>query len=564
MKHITLFLGSLIAISFSCISCSEDETTTNSSRNSTSFSDIVFQKRDNKLPDIKTYPIEQQSTRAFDKSEAININGGELLGYSYKMGNSMLGDISNKGYSIIDLAKVDSYNSDYITYNKLPATNVDYDSYCSIDEFLEKSNYVKKTSSGFRLNFFKLFKIGRKKKTTEIFASYINDSIHSVYAEVNVKQSSKQFNLASSEAELQVYPQGFIKKGFTKALYGSTVGNMLNTYGEFIIAGYITGAKATALIASSSRSTIDIQDKEKLMNESYDGFLKLKVKKGLIKATLDSLSFGKDNSNLTVKMNNFDRSTAHIYTYGGRNGLSITGESLDMKQSSIDLSNWAKTLDDESTHTLIDFPERSLLPISSIILEDNYKKRYDRTVAGILPSLDRLATPYIEIARYFVRYSTSLRRPLYNTAAILNTRQGDKIILCSKLGKDLSDAELNRNIDNTYFMERAKEISEKLKKYFEIEIRTNLSARYDTQILNPLFEIVLCNGDNLHWTVNKRSGIRYIYDKANKVAFSIYDDDLDGDYVLDDYGIRDWYDDYCTEKPISSATIIRNFKIIGL
>lgn len=56
----------------------------------------------------------------------------------------------------------------------------------------------------------------------------------------------------------------------------------------------------------------------------------------------------------------------------------------------------------------------------------------------------------------------------------------------------------------------------------------------------------------------------YIHDRHNKVAFSIYDDDIDGDYTLDDYGIRDWFESNCTKRSISIGTITRSYKTIGL
>lgn len=48
------------------------------------------------------------------------------------------------------------------------------------------------------------------------------------------------------------------------------------------------------------------------------------------------------------------------------------------------------------------------------------------------------------------------------------------------------------------------------------------------------------------------------------MAFSIYDDDIDGDYTLDDYGIRDWFESNCTKRSISIGTITRSYKTIGL
>lgn len=48
------------------------------------------------------------------------------------------------------------------------------------------------------------------------------------------------------------------------------------------------------------------------------------------------------------------------------------------------------------------------------------------------------------------------------------------------------------------------------------------------------------NEANMYTYTNPRTGIQYIYDTENKIAFSHYTDDLDGDWILDDYGIRSW------------------------
>lgn len=54
-----------------------------------------------------------------------------------------------------------------------------------------------------------------------------------------------------------------------------------------------------------------------------------------------------------------------------------------------------------------------------------------------------------------------------------------------------------------------------------------------------------------------------IYDKTNKIAFSYLVDTIDEDWILDDYGIRDWVESLPT-KSISLATIANSYKIIGL
>ena len=55
-----------------------------------------------------------------------------------------------------------------------------------------------------------------------------------------------------------------------------------------------------------------------------------------------------------------------------------------------------------------------------------------------------------------------------------------------------------------------------MEKYFEIEIKTNIYAKYNPVLLNPLCEVIVCNGDNLHWCKDKNSGLYYIYDRQKK------------------------------------------------
>lgn len=61
---------------------------------------------------------------------------------------------------------------------------------------------------------------------------------------------------------------------------------------------------------------------------------------------------------------------------------------------------------------------------------------------------------------------------------------------------------------------------------------------------------------------NPRTGVQYIYDKAKRIAFSHIIDDIDEDWILDEYGIRDWVESL-PKKSISMATLA-SYTIIGL
>ena len=76
-----------------------------------------------------------------------------------------------------------------------------------------------------------------------------------------------------------------------------------------------------------------------------------------------------------------------------------------------------------------------------------------------------------------------------------------------------------------------------------------------------LFTLLLssCNEDK----ATNRTGMQYIYDRQNRIAFSHYIDELDGDWILDEYGIRTWVESLPT-KNISMASLASSYHIIGL
>ena len=77
---------------------------------------VVLQERNAALPkEIRTRPVileDKTATRAVNESGGIIGNSDVLLGYSYSIGNSILGDYENVISPVIDLMKVKEYGSD--------------------------------------------------------------------------------------------------------------------------------------------------------------------------------------------------------------------------------------------------------------------------------------------------------------------------------------------------------------------------------------------------------------------------------------------------------------------
>ena len=494
------------------VSCSEmDEQNGNIAGNGSELHDTIYQVRNPSLPCVKTHGLDNgifMSTRA-TANEDKNGNSGELLGYSYKMGNTILGDPQNVGFQVIDIDKVSDYDHSLISKNHIGHSSIGSFSYADYDDFLKKSQLIKKSSSGFSLNIIGIIKIGRKHRNTKMFASYINDSTRSVYGEANVAYYNSEFKLNPSESSLHVYSLECLSKSFIKNLYGSPVGNILSNYGDFIMTDYITGGKMTALLAGMTKSTVSVQERLQAMDEEINASIDFTLGKDSGNVSLDSLKIGKSNGTISGAKRYLEKSYACINTYGGKHGVEIADKPFDLNSSSLDLTPWAKSLDDADTHSMVSIGDGGLINIGDVVMEKNYKKRLKYTSEGYLNSYTNFFTTFIEISRYYIRYSSKYNKDLYGIAAILNTRQGDKIILVDPSDKDLTDDELVKNDDNNVFFSKASKISDKLKNVFEIEIKSNVYSRYNPQTINPLCEIVTVGFDNLNWFENKSLNIMY-------------------------------------------------------
>ena len=549
------------------VSCSEmDEHNGNIPGTGSELHDTIYQTRNPNLPCVKTHEFDygNLTTSRASSNKDKNGNSGELLGYSYKIGNTILGDPKNIGFQVIDVDRVTNFDPSSIARKHLGQSFINSFSYISHDDFLKKSQLIKKSSSGFSLNVFHLFKIGRKHKNTKVFASYINDSTHSVFGEANVAYYNSEFKLNSSEGSLHTFALTCLAKSFIRNLYGSPAGNLLNNYGDFILTDYMTGGKMTALFAGMTRSTVAVKERLRAMDQEINASIDFKIRGDSGNFSLDSLKIGKSSGTISGRKSYLEKSYACINTFGGKHGIEMLDKPFDLHASSINLTPWAQSLDDDNTHSFVSIGDGGLMHISDVALEDNFKKRLKYTSDGYLNGYNKFYSTFIEISRYYVRHSDKYNKDLYGIAAVLNTRQGDKIILTEPSDKDLSDDELTKNDDNNVFFSKASKIAEKMKKIFEIEIKSNVYGRYNPQIINPLCEMVTVDFDNLHWFENKSLRVKYIYNKENKVAFSVYDDEFEGDYVLDDYGLRDWFDANCPYKSVALGTITRNCKIIGL
>lgn len=567
MKKINFILSFAIICNL-LISCNDDTSGVgNNQQPLSAINDItILQQRNPSLPSTvkeRYIQLTKNKTRAVNESSALIGNSDLILGYSYKVGNSILGDYENVGDQIIDVDLVKSLPSKgYISSKGIQLYVPENHSYSNMESYESFLSQTKKIKSGFSINL-GLFKLGRKKKVTETFRSFEFSTGKEVYGEVSLLYKNSSFNLQTSEGALKLYSRECLSPAFIKNLYSSTTSNILDTYGDYVLTGYITGGKAFALYKGESKDTIESSQKEVNMDKSISATFSWK--KNPTDTISGSFKFGKGNFSRDSTSFGMQELYTRLWLFGGKpDGISMNNADK-IETIAFNLEPWVATLSDSKTHTIIDLTENGLLPMSNIVLEENYKKRMDYTSAQLLSKRPHLTMPKIEITRVLDHYS-STGEALYDIVPILITRQGDRIILREEQASLVSEEELRKNEYSEVFTKKALAIKEQKSHFYELEITANPVTRLNTAATsNKYICIDLRNMDEQNMAVftNNRTGMQYIYDRKNHIAFAHYIDELDSDWILDEYGIRTWVESLPI-KSISMASLANSYHIIGL
>ena len=517
---------------------------------------MILQERNPSLPDVVTKQpsFENEISRS---SEIVGVTD-KYLGYGYKLlnGNYIPSDFDNFTHSILNIEAIKEYDESYID-EKYPNWN-DQSSfaYHDFNDYTHFSSISKTVKSGFSLNL-GFFSIGKKKTTTETFRTFINESKEQVYGEMNILFAHGKFTLLSSNGSNKVFARQFLRRSFINNLYTSPISSIIDSYGDFMVVGYYTGGRAFAQYMGNAKSTTDVEQSTKSLENNINASL---VYDG------DSLngSFGFNGKDGTFDSTFYSINDIYIRvkTSGGiQDETGVVNTTLALKDINIDLQSWRKSLNDSKNHTVIDLVEEGLYPMSDFVLERNFQRRFDDTSKEILLPVTKLYTPSITITRVLVKTFLS-GESLYDVAAVLTTRQGDLIVLGRS---NATDAELRENEDNSVFEQKGRILSAELSKYFSSDIEISLDAK---KRINPQLRSPLCivlenfNSKGFYKYYHEKTNMEYLYDPTTKLCFSFFADEGD-ESLLEVYGLSSWVFNL-EEKQISIATLANLYTIIGL
>lgn len=525
--------------------------------------DVIIKERHRSLPEEV---VNREMIFDTEITKASNENtSNSFLGRGYRFTGSYLANPDCLRPRVLDLTKIrtleelmveDPDDEGYIISDSIPNSERRIQTYANADRYHLKTNTSEKIVADVDVDVWKL-NIGFNLEHNELFEQTNTDSSYIAYGDIHLNTISSSHRLSCPEGARKLYARQCLSNSFLRNLYTSSIGNMINTYGSFLLSGYHMGGKALGLYRTEFRHHLNSSQREDSLYADINVSCKWKSDSVSVGMKFNSVDYNSETSENERRV-----TQVYIKTYGGQGGIPNGSGSIDISSLSLDLTSWENSLNDISTHTIIDVLDEGLCPISAILLEKNFQRRYDDTFAGILEPRSSLITPYIEIVRVYVRKSAT-GIPLYEIAPVLNTRHGDKIILSTGDSLEMSDQELLANNETTVFNQKVSEILSNMEDMYWLEFRKNSSTKYNPSVLSPLcIRINGYNEANMYRCRNEETGVEYIYDRRLRVAFSYYTDSLDGDWILDDYGIRDWVENL-PERNISMATL-SSYDIIGL
>lgn len=510
---------------------------------------IILQERNPNLP------LEEKLILSKPQTRKSNSGKDEIfLGYSYKIKdrNHIQGSINSLGFPIIDIDSIRKYRPSYLQEKLITVTETNIFTYNNLDKYLYDSRFGKKVSSEFTFNP-KVFATEKKEAITKLFGNIEK----ATYGELEVSFLKGQSTLNHLPSSRLWYISQFQNHIFTNILYNAPMASILNEFGEFILTDYFTGGKVYALFASKAKEGTTAQQKEDDMYTSINTSVI-----NLNNATSINLGFNGSNFDATTTFKSTD-TYLDMKTFGGEVSQSVA---INTKVSNIniDLTPWRYSLKDMANNTMIDIADNSLYPLSAFVLEQNFKQRLDDTFNEILPANKELVPPRIEIVRVLAR-TTPSNEALYDVAAVLVTRQTDRIILSDAMASSATDEELRKNENNEVFIQKVEKIATEKSKFFssDIEISYNKDTKLNPTLKSPLsIELTGFNERNFYRFYYEKTNIEYIYDPATHLCLSYYINKGD-DRILDIYGIRNWIESL-PEKKISITTLANSYKIIGL
>lgn len=530
MKKVNLLFLCMIAF----ISCNEEQDLDLSVNQNDAGKEIVLKERDSRYPFI----LSQRKTKPRNTKSIPTLSFSDYLGRSFTCSHFPLGDPEDIKIQVINTEKLMRDYPSYFWKNEIGKGEAQSFAYTGFDRYTENSSTTKKiNNAGFTLNL-GLFSLGAHKTMTEVFTTSKVEESKRIFGELNIQIRDASYYMQTSSNIIKKIKLDYLTEDFKEELYNLTPSEFFNNYGGFVLSSFITGGRATALYTGIYRNNESTETKEKNMNTDISasyGFKFQKDKDGNVSA---EGGIGKDYSHATTSTNKIEAMETSVKTIGGSPFFSNFSIPTKVDNADINLSQWVSSLNDKSTHKIIDIADEGLIPITEFMLEENMKKDFKYFIENGVPSITQIREPYIKLE--LVRQ--------YGGQTIISclvTRFGNEINIhmCPFIP---STGSINPTVE---------EETKRLSQIYGLKIIFAQDANAPT----PRTSFIDIDENSMQKFINNKDNVIYLLYSSNnkKYAFSIHKD-----YLLDTYGLRDFVNSLPVTK-ISTEELF-NYTIVAL
>ncbi|MHA7111625.1 MAC/perforin domain-containing protein [Sunxiuqinia elliptica] len=497
---------------------------------------IVLKERDPNSPLILSKKVADEPER---KLKSGSRPFEKYLGRSFKMSTLPLADYKNFGGRVIEVEDYLKSNPNGSSTDRIGYTNTYSFAYTNFRKYVEKSEVQKKVKGGFKLDL-GLFSIGAKKSMERTFSKTNVQEHNRVFGELHYLYMDSRYWLTTNSYDVEKIKK-YLAKNFLEHLYNNTPSEFFETYGGFVMFDFIVGGKAMALYSGVYQGNESSETRGKKMetdiNASYG------------KKASGDFGFGRGYSTGKELSNNFVDLRASVTTLGGMGAIINFSNPEKVSSININLTNWLSSLNNKNNHSIIEFSDDGLFPITEFIKEDNLKYAVEKGISS----------------RYLV---SKFREPVLVYAyekdtncelIFLVTRYEDAVILHYS---EYKDENYTANILKKY-TSKYKIRTEDRSGWWNSENPVPgdpslaLSAFHLGYVpdFNPEINPLDLVGDKMKKFI--RNNVTYLISQnsAVKFAFSIHDD-----YILDTYAIRGWINNMpttqLTDRELDKYTIV--------
>lgn len=385
---------------------------------------FVYRERDPASPLVLTRKTERHATRA----QSVTLD--DCLGRSFRTNCYPLENMENVGFPIIDIKKLERENPNWTKKLSLLECYTKSFSYSNFERYEQKSKVTEKINGEVSMKWW-LFKASAKASYEETFSSSTVNESESIFGRLDAYIKDASYEITTISNKMNSIAVNYLSKDFRDDLHNSTPKELLDFYGPFVLTNFMSGGKATAVYQGTKKMSQGVETQEKQMDvtveASFGGKVGVGAKFGIGNGFASEDSYSKDISKLRTS----------VKTLGGTYGHAGFTTARDIKSVSIDLTEWGKSLNDKSKHTIIGIGKGGLLPVTEILLEQNLKEYFTYYYeTGI--ALDLTFTePVLEVEYSYVPSSGASASSIFrmsdiNIAVKLISRYGTYVHLLSK------------------------------------------------------------------------------------------------------------------------------------